>query len=150
MKGFIIYSTYRILNGKSYVFLYGKLENGQSFLTINKFEPYIFIETEHQKKAEKIAEEFKFEKTDLTNFKKEPVTKIILDSPKDVHELRSALGKKKKKTYEADIRFPIRFLIDNNIQGAIEIDGESEMHEAVDRIYKDPEIKPSDYVPKNQ
>ncbi len=149
MKGFIIYSTYRILNGKSYVFLYGRLENNQSFLTINEFEPYIFIETKNQKKAEKIAEEFKFEKTNLTNFKKEPVTKIILNSPKDVPELRSELGKEKIKTYEADIRFPVRFLIDNNIQGAIEIDGESEMHETVDRIYKNPEIKSSDYVPKN-
>ncbi len=149
MKGFIIYSTYRILNGKSYVFLYGKLENNQSFLTINEFEPYIFIETKHQKKAEKIAEEFKFEKTNLTNFKKEPVTKIILNSPKDVFELRSELGKENIKTYEADIRFPVRFLIDNNIQGAIEIDGESELHETVDRIYKNPEIKSSDYIPKN-
>ena len=104
MKGFIIYSTYRILNGKSYVFLYGRLENNQSFLTINEFEPYIFIETKNQKKAEKIAEEFKFEKTNLTNFKKEPVTKIILNSPKDVPELRSELGKEKIKTYEPDIR----------------------------------------------
>ncbi len=149
MKGFIIYPTYRVMKDKSFVFLFGRLENGESFLTINQFDPYFFIETKNQKKAEKIAKDAKFEKTNLTNFQKEPVTKIIVNSPKEVPGIRSELDRQKIKTYEADIRFPIRFLIDNNIQGSLDIDGDYESNDYVDRIYKDPDIKSVDYTPTN-
>ncbi len=148
MKGFIIYPTYRIINGESYVFLYGRLENGQSFLTMNKFKPYFYIKTKNLTKAKKIGE-FESEETKMMNFSKESMTKIIIDSPKGVSELRSDLEKAKIKTYESDIRFPIRFLIDNNIQGSLEIEGDYDTHEIVDRIYKDPDLKPANYTPTN-
>ncbi|MEK6826441.1 MAG: 3'-5' exonuclease, partial [Nanoarchaeota archaeon] len=75
---------------------------------------------------------FEFEKTDLTNFKKEPVTKIILDIPQDVPKLRSQFEKMNIECYEADIRFSYRFLIDKKIQGALEILGDYAMHQTVD------------------
>jgi hypothetical protein len=43
MKAFLIYPTYRIIDEKAYVYLFGRLENGESFLTINEFKPYFFI-----------------------------------------------------------------------------------------------------------
>lgn len=149
MKGFIINSTYRVIDNKSFVLLYGRLENNHSFLTINEYKPHFFIETKNLEKAKKIGN-FEAEKTKLTNFEKEPMTKVILISPKDVPELRSDLEKAKIKTYESDIRFPTRFLIDNKIQSSIDIEGEYELKkEGVDRVYKEPELKRADYTPKN-
>ena len=56
MKGFIVNPTYKIINGKSYVCLYGRLENGDSFLTINEFKPYFFIKKSDLKNAQKLGE----------------------------------------------------------------------------------------------
>ena len=78
MKGFIIYSTYRILNGKPCVVLYGRLENNESFITINEFQPYFFIETKDQKKANKVTE-YKIEETNLKNFEENDMSKILID-----------------------------------------------------------------------
>jgi len=148
MKGFIIYPTYKIIDGKSYVFLYGRLENNQSFLTINEFKPYFFIRTKDLVKAKKIIKS-EFEETKFTDFKRELMTKVILNSPKDVTDIRNELEESKIKTYESDIRFPVRFLIDNRIQGSIDIDGDYESNEIIDRVYKNPELKPTEYTPKN-
>jgi DNA polymerase II len=148
MKAFVINPTYKIINGKSAVLLYGRLENGQSFLTINEFKPYFYIKTKDLKKAKKI-EEFDSKETNSKNFEKEPMTKLILDYPKDIQELRRDLEEAKIKTYESDIRFPIRFLIDNNIQGSLDIEGDYDTNEVIDRIYTNPDLKSSDYIPKN-
>ena len=43
MKGFIIHPTYKIENNKAYVYLMGRLENGESFLIMNEFQHYFFI-----------------------------------------------------------------------------------------------------------
>ncbi|MBS3172504.1 DNA polymerase II [Candidatus Woesearchaeota archaeon] len=149
MKGFVISSTYRIIDNKSYVLLYGRLENNHSFLTMNSFKPYFFIETKNLEKAKKIGN-FESEKTKLTNFEKEPMTRIILDLPKELPDLRSSFEEAKIKNYESDIRFPIRFLIDNKIQSSIEVEGDYELKkEGIDRFYKEPELKRAEYTPKN-
>ena len=148
MKGFIIYPTYRIVGDKSYVYLFGRLENNQSFLTINELKPYFFIKAKDLKKALKLSK-FDHEKTDLTNFQKEPVTKIVIDIPSEIPELRNKFEKNSIECYEADIKFAYRFLIDKKIQGSLEIEGDYETGEKIDRIYKEPELKPADYKPNN-
>jgi len=148
MKGFIVYPSYKVIDNKAYVYLYGRLENNQSFLTINLLRPYFFIRTSDLKKAKKL-EKFDSEKTSFTNFKKESMAKIILDIPSEVPILRSSFEEESIECYEADIRFAYRFMIDKKIQGSLEIDGEYETHQTVDRIYKEPELSQIEYKPKN-
>ena len=88
MKGFIIYPTYRIINNQAYVYLYGRLENGQSFLTINSFQPYFFIKTSDQKRAKKLWNIQKIEETTCTAFDKEPVSKLIFQIPSEIPRVR--------------------------------------------------------------
>ena len=115
MKGFIIYPTYRTIGNEAYIHLYGRLENGQSFLTINKLKPYFFIKASDLKRTEKL-EKVTSEKTDLTNFKKDQVIKIILSLPTEVPDIRSKFEKNDIECYEADIRFTYRFLIDKKFR----------------------------------
>ena len=116
MKGFIVYQTYRVRGDKAYIFLYGRLENGQSFVTINHFKPYFYIKTLDLKKAVKL-DEFDHEDTKLITKEKEKVTKIILDEPAEVPKLRKAFEDENIQCYESDIRFTSRFLLDKGIQG---------------------------------
>src|SRR3989338_3305968 len=150
MKGFVVYPTYKIIENKAYVYLFGRLENGQSFLTINYFRPYFYIKKEDFELAQALDKKFDFEKNNFRNFKNEEVTKVILDIPPDVPKLKRKFEENKIECYEADIRFSYRFMMDKFIQGSLDIEGEYESSDRIDRIYKEPEIKGApEYKPSN-
>ena len=51
--------------------------------------------------------------------------------------------------YEADIKFSQRFLIDNNIKVTVDINDDYEPNELIDRVYREPTLKPAEaYSPK--
>jgi len=136
MKGYIVYSTYRILDDKPIVILFGRLENGKPFQARVPFVPYFFIKKKNLKKAQQIMKT-DHEETGLKTFHEEPVVKIIVGIPSDVPRIRKAYEEENIGTYEADIRFVQRFYMDNDILGTIDISGEAE-----EGIYDNPKIKP--------
>lgn len=146
MKGFILYATYETIENKNYIYLFGRLENNQSFLTINEFQPYFYIKEKDIKKLPNLVKKEQIAETSLKNFSEESVAKISFPTRKEMNEIYQKVHKK-IETYEADIRPYYRFLIDNKIFNSIEINGEYEPSERIDRIYKEPKIKPSDYGP---
>ena len=122
VKGFIVYPTYKIENNKAYVYLFGRLENNESFLTVTQFKPYFYIKSSDIVIAKQLAK-FDSEETDYINFDKEKVTRIILNTPKEVPEMRKMLTSNGVTCYEADIRFAYRFLIDNDIKDVLILKG---------------------------
>ena len=145
MKGFILYPTYRIIDSKPCVLLFGKLENGQSFLTINAFRPYFYIK---EADLASLPKEYEYARADFKNFNEEKLIKVFTDLPSEVPSLRKYLEDHGVECYEADIRFAYRLLIDNNIKSAIEIKEDSyEQNEYVDRIYNEPTITPAQFKP---
>jgi DNA polymerase II len=150
IKGFIVYSTYRIVDDKSYIYFFGRLENGESFLTINYTRPYFYVRKKDKKKLEKIKTTLKYDTEDIEmkNFLDEPVVKVILDVPRDVPALREMFEKEDIITYEADIRFVYRYMIDKGIKGSMEIKGEFKKGNFVNRIYEEPELSHSDFKPE--
>ncbi|MBS3159719.1 hypothetical protein J4436_02940 [Candidatus Woesearchaeota archaeon] len=140
MKGFVVYPTYKTINDRSFVLLYGRLENGESFVTINSFKPFFYIKENDLENAKKISS-FEFKRCSLTNFQKEKVVKIILDIPTDVPNLRKQFSEENIETYEADIRFPYRFMMEKGIKGCLEIEGDYKEEEYVNRVYREPELK---------
>ncbi|HIH31323.1 TPA: DNA polymerase II [Candidatus Woesearchaeota archaeon] len=162
INGFIVYPTYRIVDDeseegkakrrkKALVYLFGRLENGESFLTINHVRPYFYVKTEDLKntKLQKALKDFDAvtEDSDFRNFEDENVTKIILWIPADVAKFRKYLEEINIECYEADIRFYQRFLIDKDIKGSLTIKGDFKKGNYVDRIYEEPELKSSKLIP---
>jgi len=148
MKGFIVYPSYLIINGKTHVQLFGRLENGESFVSINELQPYFFIKSPDLKKAEKYLQKFKVEKTNFTNFESQPVAKISCPHHIELNKLAKALHHLNIDTYESDIKPHFRFMIDNDILGSIEISGDWISSEKINRIYHNPEIKSASFNPK--
>lgn len=148
MKGFIVYPTYDIIDNKTTIQLFGRLENGESFVTVNRLEPYFFIKKADEKKASKLLTKFKVEETALTNFKGEKVIKISGENHIEINKLSSALHKLEIDTYEADIKPHTRFIMDNNLLGTIEIKGDFSISEKVSRVFNEPEIKPVKFKPE--
>ena len=161
LKGYIVYPTYRLVEGddkkqkKALVYLFGRLENGESFLIIKPYRPYFYVKRANieviDEKLEKTLTLFNayVEDSDFKNFNDEQVSKIILDIPGDVPKLRKILEEEHRCTcYEADIRFYQRFLIDHNIKSTLEVSGKWKKGEYVDRIYEDPVVKGAEWNPE--
>ncbi|MBU0979380.1 MAG: DNA polymerase II [Nanoarchaeota archaeon] len=152
MKAFVVYSTYRTVrdgSGKetAQVHLYGRMETGESFQSISDFRPYFWIKKSDLTKAKKI-DQFDTEDPGFKDFSGNAVIRIILNTPNQVPKLRQQLEDKDIKCYEADVRFPYRFMMDNGILGSCEITGKYEKGDYVDRIYINPGIRPAQFTPK--
>ncbi len=147
MKGFIVHPTYETKGNQSVIKLYGRLENGESFLCLKEYRPYFFIRERDLHTALEL-QDLEYEKTDLVNFSGEAMVKIYTGVPADVRTTRKELEKNDIACYEADIKFVYRFLFDHDIFTTIEIDGEFTEGERVDRIYDDPVILSAEgYIP---
>ncbi len=140
MRGFVVYPTYRIIDNQSYIYLFGRLENGESFLTINPYKPYFFIKKKDQEKVLLIQKtnHFTIEESNCKNFQKEEVIKIIVEMQSQITPLKKEFENSSIATYEADLRFPIRFMIDHGIKGSLNIEGEYKKGNYIERIYESP------------
>ena len=148
MKGFIVNLSHTTINNQTYVQLFGRLENGQSFVVMNKIEPYFFIKENDLKIVSKYLKKYETERTKLTNFKGEKVIKISSDNRAELNKLSQVMHKLEIETYEADIKPHYRFIIDNDLLGTINIEGEHEPAEKVERVYKNAKITPAYYKPE--
>ncbi|MDI6737613.1 MAG: DNA polymerase II [Nanoarchaeota archaeon] len=146
MKGFITYSTYRIIGESPYVFLFGRLENMESFAAVVPYKPYFYIKEADLKRAEAV-EKFEYEKTGMKTFAGEKAVKVFTEKPSDVPEFRQMFESNGIVCYEADIRFAQRFLIDHDIKGCVEIEGEQEYQDNL-LVFKSPSLKPAKFWPK--
>ena len=148
MKGFIVDTDYIAIDGKTFVQLFGRLDNGQSFAVLNEFQPYFFVRELDRSVIKKLLDNFKTEETKLTNFANEKVFKIIGDSQEDLNKLLKEIHSENVHTYESDLRPHSKFMIDNNLKAGIEIEGDYESSERVDRVYRNVKLSPVLYVPK--
>ncbi len=150
MRGFIVDRTYRIVERdgrkQALVYLFGRLDNGESFLTITAFKPFFYIRETDLERAKKLAA-FEHEQVLMKSMANEQVVKIVLDIPKDVPIVRKALEESGIPCFEADIRFTQRFLMEKGIYATLDIQGEHKKGRYVSRIYEEPVLTPVDYTP---
>lgn len=167
IRGFIIDTDYINLDGNTFVQLFGRLENGQSFAVMNKISPYFFVEESDRKAIKDLLKDFKVEETKLKNFAGKSVLKIVGKNQEELNKLSKEIHAVNIKTYESDLRPHNRFMIDNNLKAGVEIDGEYETsahdldvspeksifidnagQKRVDRVYRDARLSPVTYAPK--
>lgn len=143
MKGFIVYSTYELIEEKTIVFLFGRLENNQSFAAAIPFKPYLFVKEEDFEKNKRLFDKFKIEETNNKSFNGKKVIKISSENHITLNKLSENLHKSEIDTYEGDIKPHNRYLMDKDIYGSISIEGDYSSSEKLDRIYNSPDISPS-------
>lgn len=148
MKGYIVQGDYENSEEKTLIKLFGRLENGQSFAIIHDFEPYFFIKKSEEKKVKKLLDKFKVSDPGFSDFAGNSVIKISSQNPTELNKLFQIIHKMEIDAYESDIKPVQRFLMDHDILRSIEIDGEYETSETVDRVYRNPDIKSAEFKPK--
>ena len=126
MKAYIVNLSSKTDEDKTQVQIFGRLENGKSFAAIIKQTPYFFIREIDEKKVKLLIEKADKEKTNLADKENERVIKISHESQAELNKIAKAIHQKSLNTYEADLSPSMRFIIDNNLQGIIEISGETD------------------------
>ena len=147
--GFIVHPTYRLRGGRAVVQLFGRLESGEPFLVEDdRYRPYFFT---HPESTRLLAGErdVEVEETELVDMSGAPVVRVIAPVPPAVPRLREKLEAGGARAFEADIRFPYRFLIDRGLRAAVAITGEPEPSADSGLVrFRNPELVPGSARPE--
>jgi DNA polymerase, archaea type len=114
--------TYKIMNGKPVVELFGKAGNEQVCVAVEGFEPYFWVLGDGEIANERVVRVEEHKKKYLG--KEVRARKVFVTIPGDVPAIRE-----KFKALEADILFTRRFLIDNQITPLLTYEAEGEYAE---------------------
>ncbi len=147
-RGFILHPTYYLEKGRPVVHLFGRLETGETFVVRDdRFRPHFFLCTREIPAALDIAP-LNARDTNLTTIDGDPVSRITVAVPSDVPPLRDRLEARGMQTFEADIPFVTSFLLQAGVRGALEIEGEWKAGRLVGRIYQNPVLCPTEWIPE--
>jgi len=141
--GFILQPTYRVVEDRPVVQLFGRLATGEPFLVEDdRFLPYFYLPKE-QEAALAAEHDIRVEATELRDLRGREVVRVIARTPSAIPHIRDRLLERGCDVLEGDIRFVYRYLIDRRIRGALGIEGPHQVLEGGLLRFRNPEIRPS-------
>src|SRR5882757_6130058 len=114
-RGFILQASYRVVfrpNGqrRPVIHIYGRLESGETFLVRDdRQRPHFFIRAADAERARALRTPEPMA-SDKRTFDGAPVSLIEVDTPPEVPGVRDRLHHAHIATFEADVRFAVRYL----------------------------------------
>ncbi len=148
IRGFILQASYRVQTGVGgirvpVIYIYGRLEDGRTFLVRDdRQRPYFYIRAADLERAQALRLPNAVQ-TDQRTFSGEPVCRIEVNEPGEVPAIRDRLHAAGIDTYEADVRFAVRYLIERGIKGGCEIEGEADAGRGGLLICDNPTMRPA-------
>jgi DNA polymerase-2 len=140
VDAFILQASYRIQSGQPVVHLYGRAASGESILVRdNRPRPFFYADAAAAAAAQ-AAGATRVTSSSWCNFAAQPVCRVEVAVPPDVPGVRDRLHQQGFCTYEADVRFAMRYLIERNIRGGARISGAATPGQGVDWIFDNPRI----------
>jgi DNA polymerase-2 len=146
-RGFILQASYRNVFGPDgqrtpVVHLYGRLEDGGTFaVRDDRQRPHFYVRAADSARARALGAP-QPRPADRRTFAGAAACRIEVRTPQDVPGLRDRLHASGIETFEADVRFAMRYLIERGIKGGCEIDGEWLAGSGVTRMYSNPTLRP--------
>ncbi|HEY5263821.1 MAG TPA: DNA polymerase II [Steroidobacteraceae bacterium] len=146
-RGFILQASYRLsvaLDGRRtpVLHIHGRLDSGETFLVLDDRQcPYFYIRAADAGAAQALRAPPP-QSTDKRDFEAAAVCRLEVETPQDLAALRDRLHAAGIVTYEADVRFAARYLIDRAIKGGCEIDGSWISGTGTARVYSNPVLRP--------
>ncbi len=142
LLGFLLQPTYRVRDGRPVVQLYGRAapregRPGLPFLVEDDRERPYFFAAEDTAKRLSGRRGVTFAPTALVSLEGRSLCRVSTRLPAEVPPLRDRLGP--GNSFEADVRFPIRYLLDRDIRAGVRIRGETKRAGGVLR-FRNPEV----------
>lgn len=147
-RGFILQASYRVSahpggGRRPVVHLYGRMPDGATFLVRDdRPRPHFYIRSADILRARSLGAG-DARPVDKRTFDGTPVAAIVTEVPGDVPALRDRLQSGGIETFEADVRFAVRYLIERGIKGGCEIEGEAVPGERLGHVFDNPVIRPA-------
>ena len=148
-RGFITQASYRVATDanarrRPVIQIYGRLEDGASFLVRDdRQRPHFYIRGADMERARAAGTPAGSPTTKRT-FDGTQVARIEVEAPGDVPPVRDRLHASGIDTYEADVRFAVRYLIERRIKAGCTIDGEPSAGKSVTWVFDNPTLGPAD------
>jgi len=148
-RGFILQSSYRVVTQRDgdrapVIHVHGRLEDGGTFLIReDRQRAHFYIRAADAERA-RAARSPVAQPIDKRTFNGEPVAKIEVEAPPDVPAIRDRLHAIGVDTFEADVRFAVRYLIERGVKGGCEIEGEARPGDGVTWVFENPTLRPAD------
>src|SRR5690606_8693481 len=130
VRGFILQASYRVVTDAAgarvpVVHLYGRLDDGATFLVRDwRQRPHFYLREQDVERATALGIPAPVSVAKRT-FAGAPVARVTAAIPADVPGVRDRLHAAEIPTFEADVRFASRYLIERGIKGGCEIEGEA-------------------------
>jgi DNA polymerase-2 len=146
--GFILQASYRVVTQSNggrlpVVQIYGRLDDGGTFLVRdNRQRPHFYIRASDAAHVRTLhlCDPIPIDKH---TFDGQSVCRIEVDIPSDVPAVRDRLHAAGIETFEADVRFAIRYLIERGIKGACEIEGDATPGSGITWLFDNPIVRPA-------
>jgi DNA polymerase-2 len=148
-RGFITQASYRVATDanarrRPVIQIYGRLEDGASFLVRDdRQRPHFYIRGADLERARATGAPAGSPTTRRT-FDGTQVARIEVEAPGDVPPVRDRLHASGIDTYEADVRFAVRYLIERGIKAGCTIDGAPTAGKSVTWVFDNPTLGPAD------
>ncbi len=143
-RGFVLQTTYRMLEGKPVVHLYGRLESGETFLARDHRQtPHFYVRAQDVAAAQR-AGAVRVLPSPLVTFAGQRVGRVEVVAPSDAPGVRDRLHAKGIDTFEADVRFAVRYLIDRGVKGGLRLVGDARPGSTLGWVFDDPQVTSAD------
>ncbi len=147
-RGFILQPTYRLESGRPVVLLYGRLQDGGTFLVRDsRPRPYFYVERGDLDRARPLLRGRQASDCGRVSLAGRPLSRIELDQPADAPPLRGRLEAAGIPTYESDVRYASRYLIDRGLRGALEIEGAGHDLPGAGLVFDQPDLRAAEWTP---
>ncbi|MBT6277736.1 MAG: DNA polymerase II, partial [Chromatiales bacterium] len=139
LTGHILEATYRVSNGVPVVHLFGRGDDGSTFLVRDhRQRPHFYVRLTDAERAGQLGA--RCVDDNARTLDGAAVVRVELRVPQDAPPLRDALHAAGIDTFEADVRFAYRYLIDRQIKGGCRIVGEARAGSGVTWEFDDPDM----------
>ena len=117
-EGFILQATYRVHHGVPVIYLFGRLVDGRTFIVRdNRQRPHFYVAASEAAKVRG----GRVSASQRRAMDGTPLARVEVGVPQDAPGVRDALHRLGVATYEADVRFAMRYLIDRGVRAGAEI-----------------------------
>ena len=139
--GHIYQATYRVRDGRPVLHFYGRLQSGAAFVVRDDRQvPHFYIRAADQHRLAGL----QLQSSDKHTMTGEPVTRVEVRVPGEAPTVRDRLHGAGVHTFEADVRFAMRHLIDRDIRSGVEVLGQAHQDEAGLLVFDNPELRPAE------
>jgi DNA polymerase-2 len=141
-RAFVFQATYRVQAERPVVMLHGRLESGATFLVRDRRQrPSFWIRAADRERAAALGA--RAAPDERRTFDGAEAARVEVGVPQDAPPLRDRLHTAGVDTFEADVRFAQRYLIDRGVRGTCRIEGEATRGERIDWVFDDPIVTPA-------